>query len=642
MAKSIASGLGYVRAMQADDGHFDSFSSSTKQPFEPILTYQTTFTSSLMLHSLAGSTEAQDIRNKLSDWLLTQKNDAWSFNYWGTHAPERKTLPYPDDLDDTFCALAALYKHNPQLIDAQALGKIVRLLLATETTVGGPYRTWLVTADAPAVWQDVDLAVNSNVAYFLRLAAQPLPNLTTLMTEHIKSGRLLSAYYPSIYPLFYYLARSYDGDAASLLITQLRRRRRSGYWGTPQQTALAMSALCELKAPDDLRPAIDYLLEQQLPDGHWPAEAFCIDPAKTGRQYYNGCAALTSSFIIEALKHTIAKNKSTPRLSIPHKEHKSAQIHAAVLAKARMQYKRLGPTLRTYMTSTLERMVQGDHSREIVLLPYFFAQALRSGTPSQALLTNLGLANLYGWAAYTIFDDFLDGDGKPQLLPVATSALRYSLEQFQIALPLSPEYQTFVRQTFHTIDNANAWEIRYCRFNLDEGQYIQIGALPNYDRLQRLAERSLGHALTPLGILSSLGIMPNDPAAQRLVLSLKQYLIARQLHDDLLDWEKDVRAGHCSFVVQQLLHILQVTPGRYDLFELVPRMQQAFWGQVLPDVGAILLRHTMLAKQNLARSKLFTPANEVTKLIDNLHTSVSRELAEHGDAQRFLRAYRES
>src|SRR5262249_4588918 len=150
---------------------------------------RTTFLPALILGAIGHLTDEQSQRvsGKLTTWLLDQKSPGWSFNYWATAAPERQRLPYPDDLDDTFCALIALYRHDSSLIDQAVLANVVNLLIAAETQVGGPYRPWLVKADTPKIWHDVDLAVNANIAGFLRLVAEPLPNLTQLLEQAIIS-----------------------------------------------------------------------------------------------------------------------------------------------------------------------------------------------------------------------------------------------------------------------------------------------------------------------------------------------------------------------------------------------------------------------------------------------------------------------
>src|SRR5438876_3918375 len=149
-------------------------------------------------------------------------------------------MPYPDDLDDTFCALSALRLHDPDLVNEAALGRVVHLLVALETQVGGPYRTWIAPEDAPAVWRDVDLAVNANIAYFLRLTGTTLPGLTAIMEQGIMAKTLSSPYYPSLYPVAYFVARAYQGPEGVALANQLRSLQKNDHWGTPLQTALAL------------------------------------------------------------------------------------------------------------------------------------------------------------------------------------------------------------------------------------------------------------------------------------------------------------------------------------------------------------------------------------------------------------------
>src|SRR5262249_49160595 len=143
---------------------FSSLSSASADYSSP-LTYRTTFFTSNILAALAVTHDPAlfEVKQKSVGFLLNQKSPQWSFNYWDRQSPEFRELPYPDDLDDPFCALAALTATDPQLITGQALAHAVNLLTATEVKPGGPYRTWLVTAAAEAVWQDVDLAVNANV-----------------------------------------------------------------------------------------------------------------------------------------------------------------------------------------------------------------------------------------------------------------------------------------------------------------------------------------------------------------------------------------------------------------------------------------------------------------------------------------------
>lgn len=638
---SIARGLTYLCTAQQGDGRFMSFSSSRLRPFQAQHTYSTTFAPALILLALADIPEAAAIRGPLARWLVAQRGPLWSFNYWASDEPQRQIRPYPDDLDDTFCAVAALYRHDHRLVDASALGSIVRLLLAAENQIGGPYSTWLVPPEADAHWKDVDVAVNANIAYFLQLVAQPLPNLTAFMERAILSGKPVSPYYPDSFGPWYYLARSYHGPALHRLRSDIVRRRRQGHWATPLNTALALNALRRTGAAEDAGPALQYLLSQQQPDGSWPAEAFCIDPARDGKQYYGGAAALTTAFVLEAL-HPYSLPPVTPAVA-PRPDQAARTLYDTVVAQATDTCRGLpGRELRQSAQATLQHMLRGDHNQEIILLPLLFARSLASSVPhpGPTLLNRLSLANLWGWTAYTLYDDFLDSAGDIRMLPVANTTLRLSHDTFLAAAPESPEYQQLVRSTFTLIDAANAWEVAQCRLVRSRGR-IAIAHLPRYGSRMQLAERSLGHALSAMAILADGGTAPTDPRAQQVLLALQHYLIARQLGDDLCDWEADLRAGICTYVVGRILQDLHVKPGEYLLSRLLPRMRRMFAQRTLASVSRTLLRHTRTAQGALRASTLIAHHSPLDGLLDALAAQAIQQLADQTDTKAFLAAYRQ-
>src|SRR5688572_93524 len=124
----------FLQETQLADGSFESFSSPGTQPFTAKLRYHTTFTPALILGAISSVDDAiaQRVKVKLAAWLVSQKSPYWSFNYWAIGAPERERLPYPDDLDDTFCSLIALRQYDASLVDEACLAHVVKLLIATE------------------------------------------------------------------------------------------------------------------------------------------------------------------------------------------------------------------------------------------------------------------------------------------------------------------------------------------------------------------------------------------------------------------------------------------------------------------------------------------------------------------------------
>lgn len=637
--QAIESALDYLRTQQRSDGSFLSFSSHQKQPFSADFEYRTTFTPALILAAL-GDIEtpvAIHIRSGLVDFLLQQKSQHWSFNYWVRHSKEVRDMPYPDDLDDTFCALIALWSHDPSTIDAAVLANMVKLLIATESHVGGPYHTWLVPADSPKIWRDVDIAVNANVAYFVSKVSRSLPRLTAFMDQAIEKHNFQSPYYPHEYPVIYYLARAYDGALKTRLANYIVGKRQSnGTWETPLQTALAVSSLLKL-GMGEVERAIRYLHHSQQADGSWPAEAFCLDPKRDGKAFYSGASVLTTALVAEALCSYRRQTNivgTIEKSSIQRESLSKMHVVRAVTKDLAL----LEGDLRTAALDALRHTIGGKNSEEIILLPRLFyeSQLVRAEIPKN-LFTNLGKANLYGWLAYTIYDDLLDSEGNPRLLSVANAMLRRSVDAFWRALP-NRQFYEFVHQTFDMIDAANIWELTHCRFVVSNNM-ITIGELPKYGRLNRLAERSFGHALTPLAVMAASGRELTDEATKSLKKAFYHYLIARQLSDDIHDWKADFQAGRISYVVAVLLKELELQPREYRLVELLPQAERQFWHYTLPRISGQMTRHTIQSHKAIERSGVLRQNSILAKLLDDIDSSIAETETALTQIKNFLNVY---
>lgn len=635
---AIRKGLGFLAKTQRKDGGFVSYSSASMRPFRRARSWQTVFVPALMLGSLAGldDREAMPVREKLAAFLLKQKSADWSFNYWAEDAPDRKTQPYPDDLDDTFCALAGLYLHDPDIVDEAVTAGAVKLLLATEASVGGPYKTWLVPADSQPVWLDVDPAVNANIAHFLSLIGSRLPNLDKLMGKAIISNEFSSPYYPSAYAFIYYFARAYEGPHKDRLLDQARRFQRRA--ATCLERALCVSARLRLGEPRDLSGTVGELLAGQGRDGAWQAATFYADPVKEGRPYYSGAAALTTAFALEALN---LYRRADVRRTVSGGNVGEMANKKDVLALARRQCRDLPEELRRTVLELLGKLAGGGNGPEIIGLPARFNGSLLEGLDPapEGLLDALGLVNLYGWLAYTVYDDFLDEEGKPELLPAANTAMRKSLAGFSQALPGHQAWRQMVRQVFDAIDGANAWEQAGCRFKCHSGRLV-AGRLPDYSNMSKLAERSLGHALPPMAVLAAKGLDLEGASCRHVMTALRHYLIARQLNDDAHDWPDDLRSGHITAVVALILSELKVKPGTYDAAKLAAEARHQFWHHTLANVCRLAKRHISMSRRSFSASRLMKPGNDMTALLDGLEASVDDALAMRGRAETFLKHYK--
>jgi hypothetical protein len=637
---AIKKGLQYLAAQQKQDGSFVSYLSLDRHISTTDIPVKTTFVSSLILASIADidTSASNNIRQNIAAFLLSQKSSQWTLNFLANDDPQRYIRNYPDDLDDTFCAYIALHAHNPKLITTELLVSMVRILLATETAPGGPYRTWLAPPDSAEIWLDIDIAVNSNIAYFLSLVTKLPDSLYTYIEQSLAHSRLSSPYYVPIYPIVYYLSRFYAGSQKQKLLKFLSEAATLKELSA-LECALSVCAMIRLLGKDGFyRDYIDQLIGLQNQDGSWPADAFCTDELKSSGLYYNGCSALTTGFALEALR-LYQKNLTSTNSKTVQKKSKEQITKKAVLRIIEKDCEILDEPLKTTFLHTLNTQINSKNGGEIVRFAHAFNASLQKPLVDHTtFLDKLGAANSYGWSAYTIYDDFLDDEGKPLLLSSANTALRLSYEHFLQAVP-NKVFQTHVRHMFGLIDNANTWEVSNCRFPVYKKRTIVLGDLPYYGDLFPLANRSIGHALGPLAVLARSGIMPNSADFQSISSAIKHYIIAKQLNDDAHDWQEDFVHGHITYVVATLLEELAVPNGTYKLHELLPVMQKHFWHNTLTTICSEIKNQTDLSRKVLKATSVLKKENVIARQLDSIEASLRDTLAKQAQTKEFLEQF---
>jgi hypothetical protein len=638
---AIGRGLAFLQSVQLEHGGFESFACNQNHPDPTIAAPPTTVIPSLVLTALTTVDHADvaPIKKELAAWLLSQKSPTWTFPYWSIAADKAYDRLLSANLHSTFLALTALYSYNPESITVTALGNIARLLINAESDVGGPYYTYAHII-ARTTRPQIDIATNSTISHFLSQVAEPLPKLVAHIRQSTEQHTFTSRLFTSRYATLYQIASVVTTDQQQKIAAYIVANARSGSWGNALDNAFAIATLAKLNAA--IPPtAIKQLLQAQQSDGSWEAHPCCIAP---DAQSY-GSTALTTAIALEAIsnQHTpTATSRQKTKLGQTTQPDTATTIHKAVLGIAKQEIRKLNAPLRNHCLRMIDHISRGDENREIVLMGYFFNQSLcgpRQLPFDQEFLIHLGIANLYNWMAYSIYDDFLDSEGDPQLISVANVAMRYSLEHFRQALPEHISFQQTVSNFFDIIDTANAWEVERCRFPVKNG-LITIGTPPRYGRRSRLAERSCSHSLPAIAILAKADI--DAPAAIACYTAFMHYLIARQLNDDMHDWEEDVAAGRITYVVGAILEELHIQPGTTKLAPLMAAMRQQFWDHTLERICKDIMGHTARGRRAAARSQVLEEQNIIVKLLDSLERIALHSIEERTKADSFLDAYRTS
>ncbi len=508
-----------------------------------------------------------------------------------------------------FHGLSAVHVADARLIDEAILGRVARLLVAAEAQVGGPYYT------KNGKKKVVEVLPNAAIGYFLRLVAQPLPNIETFLTENTNKAQEVSLPWEAVQARAVHRAQGEEDIAIP-----------AGAW---KVSSLLAATLALAHKPYD-RTAVQKLTNSQQPNGAWPAEEH------DGMTYDS--ITVTAEALLALVRHQPQKHKPKPTAQSTVQLH-SQRVYDVVVAQARTHCRTFSEPLRSDCLAAIDKVCQASVGQEIVLFAFSLERSLKhAGTLPQETLVQLGLANLYNWIAYTIYDDLLDDEGTLALLPVANVALRASYRAFCGATDTANQFAATVGETFDRLDGANAWELQHCRFKV-EGERITLDVLPHFGSRLVLAERAFSHALPPLGVIVASGVDLQSPAGRALWHALQHYLIARQLNDDLHDWEEDVRRGHISYVVAEILATLKLRTHTIAFDVLLPQMRQVFWYDTLDQVCKNLTHHTTLARRYAKRSGILQPDNNIAQLTGKLDALVRHNKQQQAQVSSFLQAY---
>ena len=548
----------------------------------------------LIVSVLSDTPALAGVRLRLTDHLQKQLSTSWIEK---------------GDLYEVFAVLNALWQYNPTLITGEHLTSMVQRLITSEVSVGGPYFSNGAIA----------ITANSQIAIFMRLVAKPLPKVDAFLADVITAGRFDDTELTS-FGLLYMLATARGSQKLTQYVAQ---RWRQAQWQTPLRQAIALTILKDKVPSAETKTALTALCKKQHSDGFWDGESLVKKRDAKLRSRFTTTALITSVLI----NYQQAQVKA-PFLDLQRK-------HRIIARSARQAFSAYAEPLRSSALAVVNQVCQADKNFEITLLPYFFARAMKTPPPlTHQQFTTLGLASIYGWMAYTIYDSFLDGEGRPAQLPVANIAMRASQSCFREALPDQDLFQHYVSNVFSAMDEANAWEVSHCRFTVQAGK-VGIGRLPRYGNRAMLASRSFAHALTPMAVLAKHFVSPGSAQARLIESAFRHYLIARQLNDDMYDWLEDMQSGQATYVATAILRDMRVKPGAYHLRSLLPAMQKHFRHTTMPQICQRILWHIDMSRHKFVKSKLLRTKNDIYVLLDNLELSVRNSLDTQSKAHTF-------
>lgn len=286
-------------------------------------------------------------------------------------------------------------------------------------------------------------------------------------------------------------------------------------------------------------------------------------------------------------------------------------------------------------TTLLARLALVDARGELTRLSETFARSHRSITKTIDPLTLelLGKANLYTWMAYSLYDDILDTDGALDTLPTAHIYHRLAYQTYLNAgLPPS-----MVQSFFSAVDTAHSEEVRHGRALVTD-KVITIERLPEMALLRRLlGKRSIVHCLGPYALIMLFTKEGQKSRTLRTLFEL--YCAARQLNDDIHDWEDDLRHGRITYAVAWLLQAAKVSPGTYALDTLTETLRTLYWKSELDTLLGIVERYALDAEKGLSDSFAVPMTAAFARITTRpIITSAQKARKELADTKLFLKA----
>ena len=427
--------------------------------------------------------------------------------------------------------------------------------------------------------RDIDIAVNIAIAYFLFLQKVDLPELDSLIEKAIASKNFESKFFASGYPAIYLLAKFYNGKQKQSLIDYLS----GSHCQSDLDQKLVAASLSLLKLGQD---------------------------------------KISDEFTTE-----------------------EKQIIDLVMETARQRFSHLSKDFQKAAMREIQKTIEGNPDKQMSLMAYCVRQALgqKGREITDAMVAQMGLANIFFWTAFIIYDNFWDCDeeAQPSVLPIANLYARHYVDFFGSLLKKETGFNDLFHQLMDKLDAANNWETLHCRAKVENGKFTIPEVLPDYADYELKYQPSSGHILGPLAMLYQLGF-GNSKETQSLTDYFKNYLIAMQINDDAHDWLEDMQRGHLSTVVAMLLDDwIKEYPDQkeIDLGVDLEKLQRLFWFKTIKRACQVVLDFTAKSRQalkSMATIENFEPLERYIVLNEN---TAKKALAEQQKSIDFLREF---
>lgn len=286
----------------------------------------------------------------------------------------------------------------------------------------------------------------------------------------------------------------------------------------------------------------------------------------------------------------------------------------------------------------IEGVVKVDAMRyEISGIVYDWHRMIESSATS-GQLRQLSRANMMLWAAYTLFDDLIDDE--PNALNYLSVANVYHRRAYMMyrSVAATTAQKKLVDDTFMRMDRANHYERARLRIPIAHGALVIPGSIPRVTD-QFIADRAAGHILGPLLLLSRQAKHSRD--FQQWCHALEDYLVVRQLCDDLHDWRDDIASGRMTQCSRQLLKDAAIASGAQKVSDVQRACKDVFWSSTLEALSVKYLQKTVTIETTVRKFSRDVNAAEmlIQRVLQPLKETLEMGQRVAADQRRFIAEY---
>lgn len=356
--------------------------------------------------------------------------------------------------------------------------------------------------------------------------------------------------------------------------------------------------------------------------------------------------ALSAAISLETLNMTEQSNKKKHNKEICeiHFNDAEQQMMDKIIKAAEKRFSGLNLEMKNLAMNGIKKTINGNRDKQMSLMAYYTKQALgkKADKISDTLTAEMGLANIFFWTAFIIYDDFWDEDeaADPRILPVANLYARSYIDLFNFILPESTGFRIFFHDLMDDLDSANNWETIHCRAEVRGSKFIIPENLPDYGDYEFKYRPASGNILGPVAMLVKLGYGLNSLEVKNLISYFRNYLIAMQINDDAHDWEEDMKRGHLSTAVVMLLKELNWPKKEIDLETDLMELKKVFWFKTIEKIAQIAINHTEKSREHLRSMMVLENSAMLERFIDLMEGVAKKALKEQKESMDFLRTYK--